>query len=82
MSQALVFIAVLLCIAEVSAYSSGAPDAACPGLSPNPLQHGADPMTGIPPFELGDFETVFNISEGSYGYKPGETYSCKLIASS
>ena len=76
MSQALVFVAVLLLAAKVSCFPNGAPAPACLTLSPNPANHGAQPMPLPIPFVLANFTEAFYIN-GSLAYEPGQTYRCK-----
>ena len=79
MSQVLVLVVVLLCASTVSARSAGAPVTACLDLSPAPTQHGADPQTGMNPYELGNFMEAFTNDDGVLGYVPGQTYDCKFL---
>ena len=78
MSQALVFVAVLLFAAEVSCLPGGAPAPACLTLSPDPAGHlGAQPMPLPVPFVLANLTEAFYVN-GSVAYEPGQTYRCKL----
>ena len=54
---------------------SGAPAAACDGLSLNPIAHGAQPQTSAVPYAI---NLMPFYSNGSFTYYPGMTYTCKL----
>ena len=71
---------LVLCVALthwgiVSCLSSGAPAGACMTLSPSPAPtaHDADPQTTMVPYEV-DLSNFINDENGTYYYRPGETY--------
>ena len=52
----------------VHGLSSGAPDGACAGVSPNPTQHGADPQITPSPYNIAGLPSQ---------YTPEARYLCK-----
>ena len=70
MKTAVLFAAVLLVAfaSLVHGRSSGAPNEACPAVSPDPSGHGAGPQTTPSPY------SVFGLP---FDYIPLQTYECK-----
>ena len=54
----------------VSGRSGGAPNEACPNVTPNPAMHGAAAQAGASPFTL-------TVQGSPTEYVPGQQYTCK-----
>ena len=64
-------------VVEVTSYPHGAPLESCATLSPDPVQHGADPQEMATPYVL-NFTKALEVS-GVSGYVPGQTYKYELV---
>jgi hypothetical protein len=75
----------MVLLSKILSYSEGfgigAPSEACSTLSPSSVDHGADPQSTPPPYEI-DLARLPS-ENGDYSYTPGETYSiareCVLV---
>lgn len=69
---------LLFSMEYVEGLSSGAPEEACETLSPSPAAHGAAPQETPVPYQV-VLESLDD-GTGSFSYAPGESYTCKKIA--
>ena len=70
--QLVVSLLASLLVGKVGALPTGAPQAACGTLSPNPIEHGALPSTSPLPYSI-DL-SAFDVGGGVLQYTPGNSY--------
>ena len=66
----------LLSMLAVEGFPGGAPSDACSTLSPSSPDHGAEPQTTPPPYQV-DLRRLPD-ADGNYSYLPGTTYIIRL----
>ena len=65
-------------ISSTNAFSIGAPQAACQTLSPDVIQHGAQPQVTDVPYVL-NLSTFYDRAIQQYVYTPDTTYDSKSM---
>ena len=74
------YLAVALFVSIISpalSFSTGAPQAACQTLSPDPIQHGAQPLMTNITYAL-NLSTFVDRATGQMVYTPNTTYESKM----